>query len=211
MKITKLGHCCLIIEENGVKILTDPGTYTTEQNNVKDVDIVLITHEHQDHFHLESVKTILANNPKAKIITNNAVGGLLKEAGINCELLEDGQNGLFNNVKVEAHGKDHAFIYETVPTVMNTGFFIADRLFYPGDAFHNPGKPVEILALPVAGPWMKISESLNYAREINPKAAFPVHDGMLKLWGPVHILPSKTLEPMGIKFFDLKKENSIDI
>jgi len=91
MKITKLGHCCLIIEENGVKILTDPGTYTTEQNNVKDVDIVLITHEHQDHFHLESVKTILANNPKAKIITNNAVGGLLKEAGINCELLEDGQ------------------------------------------------------------------------------------------------------------------------
>ncbi|MBI2052837.1 MAG: MBL fold metallo-hydrolase, partial [Candidatus Ryanbacteria bacterium] len=29
MKITKFGHCCLLIKENGVRILTDPGTYST--------------------------------------------------------------------------------------------------------------------------------------------------------------------------------------
>ncbi len=29
MKIKKIGHCCLIIETKGVRIMTDPGTFTT--------------------------------------------------------------------------------------------------------------------------------------------------------------------------------------
>ena len=40
MKITKFGHCCLLIEENGVRILTDPGTYSTQQSEVKYIDFV---------------------------------------------------------------------------------------------------------------------------------------------------------------------------
>ena len=62
MKITKLGHCCLIVKEGNITILTDPGSYTTDQNTVKGIDIVLITHEHGDHFHVESLKAILKNN-----------------------------------------------------------------------------------------------------------------------------------------------------
>jgi len=33
----------LIIEEAGLRILTDPGIFTTEQNEVKNIDIILIT------------------------------------------------------------------------------------------------------------------------------------------------------------------------
>ena len=58
MKITKFGHCCLLIEENGVRILTDPGTYSTQQSEVKNIDFVLITHEHADHFHIDSLKAL---------------------------------------------------------------------------------------------------------------------------------------------------------
>lgn len=74
MKITKFGHCCLLIEENGVRILTDPGTYSTQQSEVKNIDFVLITHEHSDHFHIDSLKALLKNNPQAKVITNKSVG-----------------------------------------------------------------------------------------------------------------------------------------
>ena len=49
MKITKFGHSCLLVEENGVRILFDPGSYSTAQNDVKNIDVVLITHEHSDH------------------------------------------------------------------------------------------------------------------------------------------------------------------
>ena len=49
MNITKLGHCCLVLEIDGVRILTDPGNYTTAQDTMTGIDIVLITHEHGDH------------------------------------------------------------------------------------------------------------------------------------------------------------------
>ena len=38
MNITKLGHCCLLIEEKGLRILTDPGAYSTGQNEIKNID-----------------------------------------------------------------------------------------------------------------------------------------------------------------------------
>src|SRR3990167_7420555 len=54
MKIKKIGHCCLRIEEQETVILTDPGVFSTLQNEEQGIDIVLITHEHGDHLHIES-------------------------------------------------------------------------------------------------------------------------------------------------------------
>jgi L-ascorbate metabolism protein UlaG (beta-lactamase superfamily) len=89
--------------------------------------------------------------------------------------------------------------------VENTGYCIENTLFYPGDAFTNPGKPVDILALPVAGPWMKISEAIEYALEIAPRIAFPVHDGMLlpDRLGPVHRVTSTVLKEKNIEFISM--------
>ena len=74
MHITKLGHCCLVLEENGVKILTDPGSFTTEPvKAVTGINIILITHEHTDHYHIESIEAVLKNNPGAVVVSNGAV------------------------------------------------------------------------------------------------------------------------------------------
>lgn len=211
MRITKLGHCCLLIEEGGVKILTDPGAWSTRQNEVKEVDVTLITHEHQDHFHIESLRAVLANNPKARVITNRGVGALLDKEGIAYELLEDKQSKTISGILLEGFGEKHAVIYKEFGQVQNTGYFIANRFFYPGDAFFvptcaadgaagRPQKPVEILALPVCGPWMKISEAIDYAKALKPKVAFPVHDGMLKIIGPFHGVPQAVLSEVGIEF-----------
>lgn len=200
MKITKLGHCCLIIEEKGIRIMTDPGAYSTAQNEARNIDYIFITHEHQDHFHLESLKVLFKNNPKAKVVTNKGVGKLLDAEKIPYQLLENGGVGEFGDVQVEGCGEKHAVIYEEYGQVQNTGYFFAHRFFYPGDAFFNPKKPIEILALPVAGPWMKICDAIEYAKLLKPKICFPVHDGMLKFGGPNHGVPQKFLPPAGIAF-----------
>ncbi len=203
----------MLIEENGLRILTDPGAYSTAQNEIKNIDVVLITHEHQDHLHMDSLKIVLHHNPHARVVTNKAVGKLLTEQNIKHELVAHGQHTIINGLRIEGHGEKHAEIYVSVPNVENTGYFIGPRLFYPGDAFYNPGKKVEILALPVAGPWMKISEAIEYAKEIKPHIAFPVHDGMfLPGRGAVaHRVPSNVLPSLGIKFVILEEGKETEL
>ena len=208
MKITKFIHCCLLIEEKGLRILTDPGSYLGYEE-VKNIDVILITHEHQDHLHIPSLKKVLANNSSAQVFTNKGVGKLLDAEKISYKLLEDAQKKIIKGVSIEACGHDHAHMYKVVPCV-NTGYFIANKLFYPGDSFYNPSKKIEILALPVAGPWLKISEAIDYALNINPKIAFPVHEGMLKSPGSAHRLPPTILGPKGIRFIILEEGKQLD-
>ena len=206
MKITKLGHCCLIVEIENLRILTDPGNYSTGQDDAKNIDVILITHEHADHLHLESLIRVLENNPNANIITNQGVGVLLDEKKIRYQIVGHEQQIKFEDILIEGFGKEHAVIYPTWKTVENTGYFIANKLLYPGDAFYKPPKPVDILALPVDGPWVKISESIDYALSVKPRVSFPVHDGMLQKdkLGGAHRVPEKILGDNNIDFVILK-------
>lgn len=179
MKIHKIGHCCLIVEANGKRIMTDPGSFTSNQNQEMDIDIILFTHEHQDHLHMESLKAVLQNNPQAKIITNTSVGKILDTEKIPYTILEHGNSKTEEGVLFEAYGEIHDEIFGDAGRVQNTGYFIENKLFYPGDALTNPGKPVDVLALPISGPWVKIKDVVNYVMAVKPKRAFPVHDGIL--------------------------------
>ncbi len=209
MKIKKLGHSCMVIEVNGKKVMTDPGSYTVqEQSKEKNIDVILITHEHPDHLDIESLKIIVTNNPNVTIVTNSSVGKLLTEAGIKYEVLENKTPKKFLGVEVEARDCKHAEIFEEIGQVQNTAYFIGKRLFYPGDSLYNPGKAVEILALPVAGPWNNVKDSMKYVLDVKPKICFPVHDGMLKSFGSAHRVPSLVLPKFGIIFksFEEHKE-----
>ncbi len=179
MKITKFGQCCLLIEVDGKRILTDPGKFSVSQNKLMNLDLVLITHEHADHLHSESIKEIVKNNPKVKIVTNSSVGKVLNDLGIGYQVLEGRSEEEFDGVSLEAFDGKHAEIFEEYGLVQNTGYFVSKKLFYPGDAYTEPDKEVQVLALPVAGPWCKSSDAISYALRVNPKTTFPVHDWLL--------------------------------
>lgn len=206
MKITKLGHCCLYIEVDGVRILTDPGTFSEAQNTISPVDIMLITHEHADHMHVDSVAAVRMNNPEVEIYSNDAVATLLTAAGIPCTILQGSDRLLSQGINLQACDGQHEEIYESFGQVQNTGYFIADRLFYPGDSFQMPGFPVDILALPVAGPWCTIGAAIRYALLVKPRVAFPVHDGMIapERMSIFQATPERILTEHGIQFIALK-------
>lgn len=194
----------MVIKEQGLTILTDPGSFTVQQQeSVTGIDVILITHEHTDHIHLESLKKIIAQNSKAKIITNNGVAKLLDAEQITYTLITHGQHITINNVLIEGFGEHHAEIYKTVPRVENTGYMVADTFFYPGDALTVPSKPVEILALPVAGPWLKTSEAVDYALAVNPKKYFLVHDAVTA-HGVYQMFTSMLLKDSGILYVDIQ-------
>ncbi len=212
MYIKKIGHCCLMIKEKALTILTDPGTFTDKQDEVKGIDVILITHEHQDHLHVDSLKKVLANNPKAKVITNKSVGKILDKERIAYEVVADGQEIMIDGVLIEGAGTTHAVVLEEIPPVENTGYFINKRLFYPGDALYDPKRPVDILALPVAAPWLKMSEVVGYARALKPAHAFPVHDGMMNEFGlRFGSMLERFVAPDGIAFHAFNAGDEIEL
>ena len=131
MKIKKIGHCCFVVEpKEGIRVMTDPGAFSTLQIEEKNISAILITHEHQDHLHIDSLKKVLENNPQAIVITNTAVGKLLDEVGISYTKIEEGQKHDLNGVNIMGFGNLHAEIYGTYGQVQNTGYMI-DTLCYP--------------------------------------------------------------------------------
>ncbi|MDO8559983.1 MAG: MBL fold metallo-hydrolase [bacterium] len=215
MIITKFGHCCLVIEINGVRILTDPGNFEfagmgADPAMLPPVDAVVITHEHQDHFHLPALSAVLAKNRGIPVFTTEAVTNQMAAADLAAEILRDGQTVTVKGVPIIGVGKLHAEIYGNWNRVENTGILVAGELFYPGDAFTLPPSGVGILALPIAGPWMKIKEAADYAIAVKPRLAFPIHDGMLKTALPQHRLLSAVLPPAGIRFQPLELGQPFD-
>lgn len=198
----------MLIEVDGKRILTDPGVFTTTQNHLADLDLILITHEHGDHLHSESLQAILANNPQAKVVTNTSVGKILSELGMEFDALEGRDSDTCADIHIEAYDGEHVEIIDDFGIVQNTGYFIAKKLFYPGDAYTNPEKEVPVLALPVAGPWCKLSDAIKYAREVKPNKAFPVHDYMLSDAGKkgtyTHV--SRELTAIGTEFTELQDD-----
>ena len=212
MKIIKLGHCCLLIEIQGTRFLTDPGNYTTLQNEVKNINAIVISHEHTDHLHVESVKTILKNNPKATIISNGSAGKVLEKENIPYIKVADGEEYKVNGITISGHGQKHAPIYLDYEQIENTGYFFDSKLFYPGDAFTKLDKAIDILAFPIAGPWLNIQQAIDYVLETKPRVAIPVHDGgLLKNTGIVKRLPELYFPKANIKYVYLEINKEVEL
>jgi L-ascorbate metabolism protein UlaG (beta-lactamase superfamily) len=179
MTITKYGHCCLLLEIAGKRILTDPGTFSTGFETLTNLDIILITHEHADHCHTDSVTQLIEHNPEVIIVTNSSVAKLLTEQGIDTHIIEGTESATVLDVLIEAYDGKHEEIFESYGIVQNTGYLIDNTFFYPGDAFTVPNKSVHVLALPVAGPWCKVADAIRYGIATKTKTALPVHDAVL--------------------------------
>lgn len=205
MTITKFGHSCLLIEGAGARILIDPGTLSDGQSTQTGIDAILITHEHPDHLDVRSMKTILVVNPSVQVFASPGAATVLDKEHIERSVVENGGSFAVKEVAIEAIGKEHAVLHTSLPRIPNTGFYIGGRFWYPGDALTEPGKPVEILALPIAGPWMKFSEAVDYALAQKPRMCIPVHDGILKSSDFLISYLSTILEPRGIQCIVLEQ------
>ncbi|HVO29080.1 MAG TPA: MBL fold metallo-hydrolase [Candidatus Paceibacterota bacterium] len=207
MKIKKISHCCLVIELGGKTILTDPGSFSNAQDSLTGIDAVVITHEHGDHFHAESVRAIVKNNPEAMVIANAAVGKLLDGLGVAHTVVDGRGKAAIGEVAIEAFDCRHEEIFEEIGQVSNTAYLMSAggrSFFIPGDAYCDPGAAakVDVLALPVASPWCRLRDALRYAIKVGPHAAFPIHDAVLRqdTSGFLYQLAERVLKERGITF-----------
>ncbi|MDH6132526.1 L-ascorbate metabolism protein UlaG (beta-lactamase superfamily) [Kitasatospora sp. MAA4] len=178
MRLTKLGHACVRIEQGDTTVVIDPGLFT-EPEAFQGADGVLITHEHVDHFAEDRLRAAVAADPGLRIWTNRAVAAQLDGIGAHVTVVGEGDAFEVGGIDVSVHGEWHAVIHPDIPRVGNIGFLLDGRLFHPGDALTLPAQPVDTLLLPVAGPWSKVGELVDYVREVKPRRALGIHDAVL--------------------------------
>ncbi|MFM9445937.1 MBL fold metallo-hydrolase [Streptomyces acidiscabies] len=180
MQLTKKSHACVRLEKDGRTLVLDPGVFS-EADAAVGADAILITHEHPDHFSEAHLRAALEANPEAAIWTLRAVAEQLAAAFPGrVHTVGHGDTFTAAGFDVQVHGELHAVIHPDLPRITNVGYLIDDgRVFHPGDALTVPDHAVETLMLPVMAPWSKISEVIDYVREVKPARAYDIHDALL--------------------------------
>jgi L-ascorbate metabolism protein UlaG (beta-lactamase superfamily) len=83
---------------------------------------------------------------------------------------------------VQVVGGEHAEIYQDIMLVPNVGYLIDHGAFYhPGDSLLVPEQRVDVLGLPTAAPWLKVSEAVDFLRAVSPRVAVPIHEALLAM------------------------------
>lgn len=179
MELTKKGHACVRLVKDGQTLVIDPGAFS-EEDAALGADAILVTHEHADHFDEGRLRTALEANPAAAIWTLASVAGQLT-AAFPGRVHTVGQGDTFEaaGFEVEVHGELHALIHPDIPRCTNVGYVLDGTVFHPGDALTVPDRPVDTLLLPVHAPWNKVAEVIEYVREVRPRQAYDIHDGLL--------------------------------
>jgi L-ascorbate metabolism protein UlaG (beta-lactamase superfamily) len=181
MRLTKLEHACLILEKDGRKLVVDPGSFTAPLVDLHDVDAVVVTHEHADHWTPDQLTHLLATNPDATVYGPSGVATAAE--GFDVHVVADGDTIEVGPFTLAFHGSRHAVIHESIPVIDNVGVLVDGSLFYPGDQFTVPPVPVDVLATPVGAPWLKVSEVIDYVAAVKPRLAFPTHEQTLSAPG----------------------------
>lgn len=212
MRLTKLNHATLLVDEAGSRVIIDPGSFTETLPASSDVAAVVITHEHADHWTPEHLRAIVASNPSVRIFGPAGVAAAAAEFPI--EVVADGDEREAGGIPLRFFGRTHAVIHPSIPVIDNVGVLVGGRLYYGGDSFTIPaGVTVDTLAAPAGAPWMKIAESMDYVLAVAPRRAFGTHEQVLSPAGQKlsHQRLAWATEQGGGRYTALEAGDTLDI
>ena len=204
MKITKLGHACVLVETPDRIGLFDPGVWadTNLLSKVENVDRIIYTHAHNDHFDVDILRQLLAKSPHANVITNNEVARKIQDSGLSITIREEsGCTRKFPSPHAEMPVPNRK-------APMQNGYHFKEMVTHPGDN-HDFSETKKVLLMPFVAPWGKMTDAVNKVLELKPEYVLPIHDWFYndesRQWLYAFLKPS--LEEKGIKL--LSSESGI--
>jgi len=183
--ITPLGHASLRIEVNDVVIHVDPWSNVADYSAQPDADLVLVTHEHQDHFDPAALEQV-AGEGTVFVMDTRSAGQFEGEARV----LNNGETFEFEGLTVTAvpaynleRMRDDGSPYHAKGDYNGYLLDIGDlRVHVAGDTECVPEiaalGEVDVSFLPINLPFtMPPEEAAECYRTMNPAVAVPYHQG----------------------------------
>jgi L-ascorbate metabolism protein UlaG (beta-lactamase superfamily) len=184
LEITCIGHATLMVTFGGKIIHIDPVTQMADYTKLPKADLILITHEHSDHFDLKAIAII--NTGKTAIITTENVAKQLPGSIV----LKNGDEKSIMGLKIEAVPA-YNLVNMHSPGVpyhakgIGNGYIITfgdKRLYIAGDTENTPEmknlRNIEIAFLPMNLPYTMTPEMVaDAAKAFRPKILYPYHYG----------------------------------
>ncbi|WP_144719093.1 MBL fold metallo-hydrolase [Agrococcus jejuensis] len=180
MEITKHVHACLTIRKGAETLVIDPGVLTPDFDAEGLVGIVL-THEHADHWIPEHLRRLLDASGGVPIVGPAGVAAAASDFDV--DVVDAGDERTLGSFALRFFGGTHAEIHSSIPLVDNVGVMVDDALYYPGDSYAMPDRPVALLATPCGAPWLKIGEAMDFVLEVAPRATFATHEQTISDFG----------------------------
>ena len=208
MKITKLEHSGAAIEKNGKLLVFDPVEFTEKLPELKNVAAVIVTHKHSDHLQPEIIARILSDNPEAKVLTTSDASVLIE----NAITVKSGDHYEIDGFSLDFFGENHAAIIPGQIPCENVGVVVDSVIINPGDSFDLPNVRAKVLFTPIAAPWLKIAESMDYIEKARPEVVLPVHDALLSELGKMisNNWVQKACDDVGANLKELKPGESVE-
>lgn len=209
MRVQKYLHSCIGISHENQTILIDPGSFSFAEGILKPgdlppADVILLTHEHPDHYYPEALK-VIAQKKKPAILTHESLARLLEEQGMEAKIVtrnEVVRKGVFTIEAIEAPHGDLP-----MPKPENIGFLINDSFFHPGDSLtFFLLAPPKVLALPITASWLTLKDAFETAVRIKPEIVIPIHDAIMKdfMLERIYQMCETMLGKHGVAFHPLK-------
>ena len=184
VRFTCIKHASIQINYNGLEIQVDPVGKgmkpETDYSQFPKADIILVTHEHHDHFDSDAIAQL--TKASTKIYLNPAVHKMFGSG----KALKNGDKVKYaNDITIEA-----VPAYNTTPgreqfhpKGRDNGYILTldgMRIYIAGDTEDIPEmaniKDISIAFLPCNQPYtMTIEQAANAAKIIKPKVLFPYH------------------------------------
>lgn len=204
MQLTFHGHACVSVPlpAGAGTLVIDPGTFSDTAAALTGATAVLITHDHFDHVDVPAVVGLLGSAPHVQVWATGPAASALRTGGAPQSRVHEVTAGQVLDVggaRVTVGGGEHAVIHPEVPRAVNVTYLVESEdgsVYHPGDSYDVPARlpdgGLDVLLVPVSGPWMKLEEAIDFARSVPAGTVVPVHDALLS--GIGHTLTSRWLD-----------------
>ncbi|HIJ65081.1 MAG TPA: MBL fold metallo-hydrolase [Candidatus Hydrogenedentes bacterium] len=184
LEIAFIGHGTLMFSFDGKVIHIDPWTKLADYTTMPKADLILITHEHRDHFDNEAIKIL--HKESTVVVANRTVGELLPSSLV----MKNGDEQTVQGIKIEAvpaynvvHKRDSGEPFH--PKGVGNGYVLTfgdKRVYVAGDTENIPEmkelRDIYCAFLPMNLPYTMAPEmAADAAKTIQPKILYPYHFG----------------------------------